>query len=229
MSSKPPAKKRRRVSEPEQSSSVVSAGADISALVAALVPAVTKGVVDTLTSMGVIPQGKEQPEATSKGSSTCTQNTSDILTLTDNNQGEDLQTLVDLQGKEPSNPSISRPLGLGIDNKVKAKIWANEAIDFGSLLGFKKGRKKFEINEELDGACSMTAAKQPFTIRTVNQWMQAFHIFVAIYTEKHPQDAPKLMKYADIVQRLGRQAGDEAALYYDTNFREWRETSPHDN
>jgi hypothetical protein len=29
--------------------------------VAALEPVVTKGVVDTLTSMGVIPQGKEQP------------------------------------------------------------------------------------------------------------------------------------------------------------------------
>lgn len=149
MSSKPLAKKRRRASKPEQSASVVSAGADISALVAALVPAVTKGVVDTLTSMGVIPQGKEQPEA-SQGSSTCTQNTSDILTLTDNDQGEDLQTLVDLQGKEPSNPRISRPLGPGIDNKVKAKIRVNEAIDFGSILGFKKGRKKFEINEELD-------------------------------------------------------------------------------
>lgn len=61
MSSKPPAKKSRRASKPEQSASVVSAGADISALVAALVPAVTKGVVDTLTSMGVILQGKEQP------------------------------------------------------------------------------------------------------------------------------------------------------------------------
>jgi hypothetical protein len=33
---------------------------------------------------------------------------------------------------------------------VKAKIRVNEAIDFGSILGFKKGRKKFEINEELD-------------------------------------------------------------------------------
>jgi hypothetical protein len=74
----------------------------------------------------------------------------------------------------------------------------------------------------------MTAAKQPFTIRTVNQWMQAIHIFVVIYTVKHPRYGPKLMKYADIVQRLGRQAGDEAALYYNTNFREWRETSPLD-
>lgn len=74
----------------------------------------------------------------------------------------------------------------------------------------------------------MTAAKQPFTIRKVNQWMQAIHIFVAIYTVKHPQDAPKLTKYVDIVQRLGRQAGDEAALYYDTIVWEWRETSPLD-
>ena len=56
---------------------MVSAGADISALV----PAVTKGVVDTLTSMGVIRQGKEQPETTtSQGSSTC-DNVSVVHTL----------------------------------------------------------------------------------------------------------------------------------------------------
>ena len=72
----------------------------------------------------------------------------------------------------------------------------------------------------------MGTAKQPFIIRTVSQWVQAFHIYVAIYTEKHATEAPKLMKYANIIQRLGRQAGDEAALYYDSNFREWREKHP---
>lgn len=217
MSNKPPAMKRRRVSEPEQIK--LLCGQCRSRHFSICACSFERGGRHPYFYGSHVPQGKEQPKATtSQGISTCTQNTSYILTLADNNQGDDIKTLADLQGKEPNNPSISRPLGLGIDNKVKAKFWDNEAIDFGSLLGYKKGRKKFEINEELDGACSMTSAKQPFTIRTVNQWVQAFHIVVAIYTEKHPEDAPKLMKYADIVQRLRRQAGDEAALYYDTNL-----------
>lgn len=34
------------------------------------------------------------------------------------------------------------------------------------------------------------------------------------------------MKYGDIVQKLGKQVGEEAAIYYDKNFREWRATNP---
>lgn len=44
------------------------------------------------------------------------------------------------------------------------------------------------------------------------QWMQAFYICVEIYTEKQPQDAPQLMKYADIMQRLEGQAGQESGM-----------------
>lgn len=42
--------------------------------------------------------------------------------------------------------------------------------------------------------------------------MQAFYICVEIYTEKQPQDAPQLMKYADIMQRLEGQAGQESGM-----------------
>ena len=35
-----------------------------------------------------------------------------------------------------------------------------------------------------------------------------------------------LMKYSDTVQRLGKQAGDAAALYYDKQFRLWRQDTP---
>ena len=54
----------------------------------------------------------------------------------------------------------------------------------------------------------------------------AFHIFLAIYLSKSPNDTPSLMRHATIVQRLSKQSGDEAALYYDENFRMWREDNP---
>jgi hypothetical protein len=37
-----------------------------------------------------------------------------------------------------SRASISKPLALGIDPKIKAKIWALEYIDLGCLLNKKK-------------------------------------------------------------------------------------------
>ena len=64
------------------------------------------------------------------------------------------------------------------------------------------------------------------SIKTVNRWFEAFRNFTAIYTAKYPAHTPLLRKYADTVQRLGKQAGDGAALYYDKQFRLWRQDTP---
>lgn len=37
------------------------------------------------------------------------------------------------------------------------------------------------------------------SVKTIAKRMEAFHIFVAIYAEKHPQEISYLMDYAQIV------------------------------
>ena len=49
---------------------------------------------------------------------------------------------------------------------------------------------------------------------------------MAIYASSYPYDTPDLMRHATIVQRLSKQAGDEAALFYDENFRIWLQENP---
>ena len=56
--------------------------------------------------------------------------------------------------------------------------------------------------------------------------MEAFHIFVAIYAEKNPQEICNLMAYAQIVQRISEACWDAAALSYDDRFRLWRQRDP---
>ena len=68
--------------------------------------------------------------------------------------------------------------------------------------------------------------RQNLALLKLDRWFEAFHIFTAIYTAKCPVDAPLLMKYADTVQRLDKQAGDVAALYYDKQFSLWRQDTP---
>lgn len=58
------------------------------------------------------------------------------------NASPELSSISDIQ-----NPSITRPLGLGVDSKIKSKIWANEFWDFCTLLGLKNKEKSFEIME----------------------------------------------------------------------------------
>ena len=72
----------------------------------------------------------------------------------------------------------------------------------------------------------MSLEKQPppiFRFESIAHWLSAFHIFVSIYTEKYPNEAGTLMKYAYTIQTLARRSCDVAAFIYDRIFREWRE------
>ena len=44
-----------------------------------------------------------------------------------------------------SRASISKPLALGIDPKIKTKIWAQEYIDLGCLLNKKQSKVKDHV------------------------------------------------------------------------------------
>lgn len=107
---------------------------------------------------------------------------------------------------EVKNPSINRPLGLALWSKIKNNIGANAFVDFSSLLhvGLKKKNKSFEITDNL-GECEIKPIKQTNEISAITQCVQAFFVFVGIYTEKSQQKAPALKQYGDIVQKLRRE------------------------
>jgi hypothetical protein len=56
--------------------------------------------------------------------------------------------------------------------------------------------------------------------------MEAFHIFVAIYAEKHPEAICHLMTYISTIQQIAEACGDSAAFTYDEKFRRWRHRDP---
>ena len=53
-------------------------------------------------------------------------------------------------------------------------------------------------------------------IINIESWMSAFHIFVAVYTQKYPTEVPALMKYSDLIQDLASRGHN--GKYYDENF-----------
>lgn len=55
------------------------------------------------------------------------------------------------------------------------------------------------------------------------KWIEAFHIFVAVYSEKFLQKIVSLMTYAQTIQKIANTCRDQAALSYDEKFRKWRE------
>jgi hypothetical protein len=121
---------------------------------------------------------------------------------------------------------LARPLSLGVDSKIQAQIWANEYIEFESLLKLENQKTKF-VPEEREDQIVFTKQKiGTFKIDNMTQWLAAFHIFVAIYCERYPMEASNLMKYAHIITSLSKQSGIEGALCYDRSFRQWRQKDP---
>lgn len=254
--SKAPPNKRRKVVKPKQPESPSLNAEQIQAMVTAIIPAVTKGVVTSLHEMGLIGSATHDKQPTTDNTLT----EAEVQTSDSSRQEHDVQiqdtsssvsddrcqatehTVVpSTSGSQPTltgsdNPviskyvtqgktvSIARPLALGVEEKTKGKIWANQFVEFHSLFQNNE-TDKLELVDNGSGVLTCKRSKSG-SIKTVDKWFEAFHVFVAIYTARLPAEAPLLMKYADTIQRLGKQAGDAAALFYDKQFRLWREDQP---
>ncbi|XP_061186645.1 uncharacterized protein LOC133194752 [Saccostrea echinata] len=119
-------------------------------------------------------------------------------------------------------------LTLGVDIKIRAKIHANEFVKFATLLpndlDYEETEKYKSVDK--DGQLIFVKTNEKGSLKTINKWVEAFHIFVAIYAEKFPHEIGQLMTYAHTVQKIADSCGDRAALLYDEKFRRWREKEP---
>uniref|UniRef100_A0A8W8NJ74 C3H1-type domain-containing protein n=1 Tax=Magallana gigas TaxID=29159 RepID=A0A8W8NJ74_MAGGI len=58
----------------------------------------------------------------------------------------------------------------------------------------------------------------------ISQWTDAFLIFINIRIQKHPSEAPHLLKYMSFIREMQRLHGDVAWRTYDESFRKLRES-----
>ena len=133
------------------------------------------------------------------------------------------------QTQRQANPSqiflsASLPIDSQLSAKIKEKIWNEEFVDFGSLLS-NSVHDKYQISvqntETGASACfCLEPVSRPKKIMSIEVWQQAFNIFVGVYTQKHPHEAPALMKYGQTIRDLA--ASGQNWRFYDQNFRFFR-------
>ena len=113
-----------------------------------------------------------------------------------------------------------------------AKIWANEFIEFGSLLkrGISEASYHIAVRSgsvfQSNPTLSLEPTTKSRTISNVETWTTAFQIFVGIYTSKFPLEAPSLMKYGEVVRDLASRGGDWS--FYEKQFRCLRQLYPNE-
>ena len=82
--------------------------------------------------------------------------------------------------------SVSLPIDARATAKLKAKIWANEFINFGQLITVTPTEDKFNIsvNTSKDSPSHPTLCLEPLqkgkNINIIDTWTSAFQIFVGI-------------------------------------------------
>lgn len=123
------------------------------------------------------------------------------------------------------------PIGLAVPAKIKAKILANEYIDFGCLItNYNKAGVGYRLGVS-DAASNQGAAALTFEpnikvkqITSIETWTTAFQVFVAIYTAQHTSESPALMKYGETIRDLASRGFNWR--YYDENYRFLRQDKP---
>ena len=101
---------------------------------------------------------------------------------------------LDSQAPKQIFSSVAVSLSSRVSSKVKAKIWSNEYLDFGTLLSFSPNNQKYSLSlassdgETTRPQLTLEPSQPVKKILTINQWLSTFNIFVAIYSEKLPNE-----------------------------------------
>lgn len=138
-------------------------------------------------------------------------------------------------GSDPRPPQVFTSISVGLTSRVsaklKGKIWANDYVDFGSLLFSSpqsEGKYSLSMTPSTGSSNRPQLTIEPChntkRIQTIHQWVSAFNIFVSVYTERFRDVTPQLMKYCEVVRDLAVKAGDW--LWYDEQYRYIRQSDP---
>ena len=123
--------------------------------------------------------------------------------------------LVELLTGQATRTAVDRakPVDLHMDSKLKARVWASEAIDFRSLTKGHKGPKYVPkvVSGETGPQWTFEVASQSDRPLSAEVWAEAWNIFLAIYVQRHPQAIGGLTLHYQKVQELMTLGGDWAS------------------
>lgn len=122
-------------------------------------------------------------------------------------------------------PGASVDLADLVDQKVKEQIWDDQFVNFATLIhpASHLGQTlvaKLSEDSLVEGQPILLPSTSQKRINTYDEWLQAFFIFVAVYSTKFPNQASSLMKYGHTILQLSKSGGNWR--FYDETFRRLR-------
>lgn len=168
----------------------------------------------------------------------------DIANCNDVNNYQGTKTGTDKPDSQPVGLTVSWPsqaglpsavpsykkgnsLGLAIPSATKQKIWDGEYVDFSQLLHgntvqLLTSQQQSEMVFAINAGGNMVlrpAVQSKEKIDTLDKWVSAFHVFMAIFLEKHPARVAELLQYAETIRLAAAQFPGPSWRAYDEQFR----------
>ena len=138
------------------------------------------------------------PDVPSQSFPSASQHQPDSAPLVQQSVAEAIQQITGVnQAAETSNDqstsksqfvSVAAPLGSSVSAKTKNKIWGNEYIDLGLLLTVQPPDESYSFKLQRTGGQQTLAIipnQKKLWIANIEQWTNAFLVFVAIYCENY--------------------------------------------
>ena len=158
---------------------------NMQALSASISSAVQLAVAEAMKAQWPAAPSKETQSSTDQSVANIVNASLAEITQGTPSRGENVVTLAEpgLDSPAPKQifSSVAVSLSSRVSSKVKAKIWSNEYLDFGTLLSFSPNNQKYSLS--LASSDSETTRphltlepSQPIKkIQTINQWLSAFN------------------------------------------------------
>lgn len=105
------------------------------------------------------------------------------------------------------NPNLSGellPVDYHLDDKLRHRIWSNEAIDLSLVLNKDDPMYK-DLHKLVADSAEGTASH---VLLNEHRWISAWNIFQSIYTRRHPQSASGLSVHFQQVHKLMARKDD---------------------
>ena len=114
----------------------------------------------------------------------------------------------------------SFPLGTSVSPAVRGKILADEYINLGLLITPNQ-TEEFTLSVA-QNTLQVRQLQWNRGIFNVDQWSQAFTIFMSAYIEKFNDQVHRLLKYSYLIREMAKIFSDYAWHSYDEQFRQSR-------
>ena len=126
----------------------------------------------------------------------------------------------------PLFSSVAIPLGSAVSDKIKSQFGLTNLYTLEHCSAVQQERFTVGLSAPGNGnkpQITLEPASIPRKLNSIQQWVTAFHTFMAIYCQKFAGDTAALLKYCETVRAIANKNGNWA--YYDEQFRYLRQSA----